>query len=170
MLVDWFKTKKPNVYLGSLAVVNGSNLYKLVSFFSIVGRSLQEYMLKKIEDIFSLHSVSSIAEPRKSDVGLDVVIVTLHGGDAFVVNVEAIDIPMFWRPKINLVSRLYNVNQHKTIKTFCVSKSVTWRKLIARQFSLRGLSLWEPLYNNEDMEVLLYQACFELIDKMRKAI
>ena len=79
-------------------------------------------------------------------------------------------IPIFWRPKIKLVSRLYNINHRKTVKTFSVSKSVTWREFIAKQFSLRGLFRWGPLYHNEDMEILLYQACLELIDKMRKAI
>jgi hypothetical protein len=170
LLFDWFCTEKPNVYLGSLAVVNDSNLSKIESFFSITGSSLQDHMRKKLEEIFCLHSVSSIAEPRKSDVGLDVIIVTLHGGDVFTVNFGTAGIPMFWRPKIKLVSRLFNVNQNKTIKTFSVSKSVTWREFIAEQFSLRGLFLWRPLYHDEDMEVLLYQACLELLDKMRKAI
>ena len=170
MLFDWFSSEKPNIYLGSLAVVNESNLSKIESFFSIADNSLQDHMRKKLEEIFCLHSVSSIAEPRKSDIGLDVVIVTLHGGDAFTVNFGTSGIPVFWRPKIKLVSRLYNVNQNKTIKTFSVSKSVTWREFIAKQFSIRGFFRWGPLYNNEDMETLLYQACLELIDKMRKAI
>lgn len=170
LLFEWFRTEKPNVYLGSLAVVNDSKLSKIESFFSITGCSLQDHMRKKLEEIFCLRSVSSNAEPRKSDVGLDVVIVTLHGGDAFTVNFGTAGIPMFWRPKIKLVSRLYNVNQNKTIKTFSVSKSVAWREFFAKQFSLRGLFRWGPLYNNEDMEILLYQACLELIDKMRRAI
>ena len=127
-------------------------------------------MRKKLEEVFCLHSISSIAEPKKSDVGLDVVIVTLHGGDAFTVNFGTAGIPIFWRPKIKLVSRLYNIKQNKTIKTFSVSKSVTWREFIANLFSLRGLFRWGPLYHNEDMELLLYQACLELLDKMRKAI
>lgn len=170
MLFDWFNSEKPNVYLGSLAVVNDSNISKIESFFSITGNSLQDHMCEKLEEIFCLHSISTIKEPKKSDIGLDVVIVTLHGGEAFTVNLGTSGIPIFWRPKIKLVSRLYNINHGKTVKTFSVSKSVTWREFIAKQFSLRGLFRWGPLYHNEDMEILLYQACLELIDKMRKAI
>ena len=170
MLFDWFSSEKPNVYLGSLAVVNDSNLSKIESFFSITGNALQDHMRKKLEEIFCLHSISTIDEPKKSDVGLDVVIVTLHGGDALTVNFGTAGIPLFWRPKIKLVSRLYNIKQNKTFKTFSVSKSVTWREFIAKQFSVRGLFRWGPLYHNEDMEVLLCQACLELIVKMRKAI
>ncbi|WP_342804437.1 hypothetical protein [Alteromonas sp. M12] len=170
MLFDWFSSAKPNVYLGSIAVVNDSNLSKIESFFSITGNSLQDHIHQKLEEIFCLERISSIQEPKKSDVGLDVVIVSLHGGDAFSINFGTVGLPIFWRPKIKLVSRLYNLKQNKTIKTFSVSKSVTWGEFIAKQFSLKGLFRWGPLYHKEDMEILLYQACFELIDRMRKAI
>jgi len=109
-------------------------------------------------------------EPKKSDIGLDVVIVTLHGGDAFTVDFDTAIIPLFWRPKVKLVSRLYNIEHNKTIKTFSVSKSITWREFIAKQFSLRGFFRWGPLYHTKDMEILLYKACYELLNKMRKAI
>ncbi|BCO23253.1 hypothetical protein KUC14_21220 [Alteromonas sp. KC14] len=53
MLFDWFNSEKPNVYLGSLAVVNDSNISKIESFFSISGNSLQDHMRKKLEEIFA---------------------------------------------------------------------------------------------------------------------
>ena len=49
-------------------------------------------MRKKLEEIFCLHSISNINEPKKSDIGLDVVIVTLHGGEAFTVNLRPVDL------------------------------------------------------------------------------
>ena len=94
MLFDWFSSEKPNVYLGSLAVANSSHFSKVESFFYITGDSLQDHMHKKLEDIFCLHSISSIKEPKKSDIGLDVVIVTLHGGDAFTIDFDTAIIPV----------------------------------------------------------------------------
>jgi hypothetical protein len=47
---------------------------------------------------------------------------------------------------------------------------VTWREFFIKQFSFRGLFRWGEVYGNEDMEVLLYEASLELIEKMRKAI
>ncbi|TMO82003.1 hypothetical protein CWC16_02420 [Pseudoalteromonas sp. S3776] len=170
MLFDWFSAEKPNVYLGSLAVVNNSHFSKIESFFYITGDSLEDHMYQKLEEVFCLHSISSIKEPKKSDIGLDVVIVTLHGGDAFTVDFDTAIIPLFWRPKVKLVSRLYNIEHNKTIKTFSVSKSITWREFIAKKFSLRGFFRWGPLYHTKDMEILLYKACYELLNKMRKAI
>lgn len=170
MLFNWFESEKPNVYLGSLAIANDSKRSKIETFFSITGNTLHDHMREKLEEVFCLHSISSIAQPKESDIGLDVVIVTLHGGDAFAANIGMAGIPLFWRPKIKLVSRLYNIQHNKTLKTFSVTSSVTWREFVAKQFTLRGLFRWGPLYSNEDMEALLYQACLELLDKMRKAI
>ncbi|MEP7706366.1 hypothetical protein [Paraglaciecola sp. 25GB23A] len=170
MLFDRFKSEKPNVYLGSLAVVSEDNFTKIENFFSFTGNSLQDHMRTKLEEAFCLHSVSSVKEIKPSDVGLDIVIVTLHGGDAFSIDWGVGGLPVFWRPKIKLVSRLYNLKSKKIIKTFKVSKSVIWREFFIKQFSFRGIFCWGPLYSNQDMEILLYQASLELIDKMRKAI
>ncbi|MFT2092018.1 hypothetical protein [Paraglaciecola sp. 2405UD69-4] len=170
MLLDWFKPEKPNVYLGSLAVVNDSKISKVESFFSMTGNSLQGHMRKELQEIFCLHSASSIAEPKKSDMGLDVVIVTLHGGDAFTVGYGTVEVPIFWRPKIKLVSRLYKLQENKTIQTFSVSQSVSWREFIGNLFSFSHIWGFGSLYNNKDMEVLLYKACIELVDKMRKSL
>ncbi|MER2494895.1 hypothetical protein ABS858_02205 [Vibrio neptunius] len=170
MLFDWFKSDKPNVYLGSLAVVSEDNLSKIESFFSFSGSSLQDHMRCKLEDIFCLTSITSIQETKPSDIGLDVVIVTLHGGDAFAIGWGTGSIPIFWRPKIKLVSRLYHLKSGKTIKTFKVSQSTTWREFASKLFSIRGLFRFGSLYNNQDMEVLLYQASLKLLDEMRKSV
>lgn len=170
MLFDWFKSEKPNVYLGSLAVVSEDSLTKIENFFSFTGESLQDHMRDKLEEIFCLQSVSSISEPKPSDVGLDVVIVTLHGGDAFTISWGTGELPLFWRPKIKLVSRLYNVQSNKTFKTFKVTQSVTWRDFLAKKFSFRGFFRLGALYSNKDMELLLYQASIKLVDKMRKVV
>ncbi|TOL32739.1 hypothetical protein CGH99_24170, partial [Vibrio parahaemolyticus] len=105
MLLDWFKSDKPNVYLGSLAVVSEDNFSKIESFFSFSDSSLQDHMRRKLEEIFCLTSIPSIQETKPSDIGLDVVIVTLHGGDAFAIEWGPSGIPIFWRPRIKLVSR-----------------------------------------------------------------
>jgi hypothetical protein len=167
---DLFKTEKPNVYLGSLAVVSAGKLANLENIFSLQGNSLHAHMRDKLEEIFCLHNVSSIKEIKSSDVGLDIVIVTLRGGDAFTVDWGNGGLPLFWRPKITLVSRLYNLHTQKTLKIFNVSQSVTWKAFFIKQFSFRGLFRWGSLYDKEDMEILLFIACLILIDKMRKAI
>ncbi|GAC16204.1 hypothetical protein [Aliiglaciecola lipolytica] len=141
---------------------------KVESLLSITGNSLQDHTCEKLEEIFCFHSISCITDPKKSDVGLDVV--TVHGDDALAVNVGATSIPIFWRPKIKLVSRLYNIKHNKTIKTFSVSKYVTWCEFAIKLFSLRGMFRWGPLYNNKHMDTLLYHVCIDLIDKMRKSI
>ncbi|MEP2651542.1 MAG: hypothetical protein ABJH06_06040 [Paraglaciecola sp.] len=103
-------------------------------------------------------------------MGLDVIIVAVHGGEAFTIGWEAGVAPLFWRPKIKLVSRIYNLKTKKTIKTFKTSQSVTWREFFAKVFSFRRLFGWGALYDNQDMERLLYQGCLELVDKMHKGL
>ncbi|NRF16391.1 hypothetical protein [Vibrio coralliilyticus] len=170
MLLDWFKSDKPNVYLGSLAVVSEDHFSKIESFFSFSDSALQDHMRRKLEEVFCLSSKPSIQETKPTDIGLDVVIVTLHGGDAFAIEWGPSGIPVFWRPKIKLVSRLYHLKSGKTIKTFKVSQSITWIEFTSKLFSLRGLFRFGSLYNNQDMELLLYQASLKLLDKMRKSV
>ncbi|EHR1165327.1 hypothetical protein L3I74_004528 [Vibrio parahaemolyticus] len=160
MLLNWFKSDKPNVYLGSLAVVSEDNISKVESFFFFRNGLLEDYMRRKLEEIFCLTSIQSIQETKPSDIAMDVVIVTLHGGEASFINLETGGIPIFLRPKIKLVSRLYNLKSGKTIKTFKVYQSVTWLEFIS---SFR-------LNKNQDMELLLYQASLKLLDKMRKYV
>ena len=170
MLFDWFKSEKPNVYLGSLAVVSESKLTSVENLFTFNNDYLHDHMREKLEEIFTLNSIPTIENQKKSDIGLDVVIVTLRGGEAFAVDWGTGGLPLFWRPKIKLVSRLYNLQSKRTIRTFKVSQSVTWKEFFLKLFSFKGIFRFGSLYNHKDMELLLYQACLELIDKMRKVV
>lgn len=107
MLFNWFKSsEKPNIYLGSLAVASEGKLSQIEKLFSITNNSLQDHMRHKLQEVFCLDSVANIKDPKRSDIGLDVVIVTLHGGNLFAAHWDTGAIPIFWRPKIKLVSRL----------------------------------------------------------------
>ena len=170
MLFDWFKSEKPNVYLGSLAVVSESKLSNIEQLFTFNHDYLHDHIREKLEEIFTLDSIPDTEYQRKSDIGLDVVIVTLRGGEAFAVNWGTGALPLFWRPKIKLVSRLYNLQSKRTIRTFKVSQSVSWKEFFLKLFSFRGIFRFGSLYDYKDMELLLYQACLELIDKMRKVV
>ncbi len=86
------------------------------------------------------------------------------------VDLGDIGFPLFWRPKIEIRSRLYNLKTDKTKMTFSITEKMGWEKYFGRVFSVRGVLRFRPMFDRHDMEHLLYQGCLKLLVKMQNKI
>jgi hypothetical protein len=75
-------------------------------------------------------------------------------------------IPIFWRPKVAVASRLFNIESGKTIETAKYCAKMPWRQYLSGVFSLRGFIRYKPIFGIEDIEQLLYLACHQVLSTL----
>ncbi len=124
---------------------------------------LDSSLRHSLKEIFSLPSAQNIEDPKNTDLVLDVVVPKFQSGDALDLSLGDIGIPLMWRPKITISSRLYYLN------TDSVTEKMKFSQYIGRLFTWRAVLRFRPVFDSEDMEYLLYQACHKLLVKMQKA-
>ena len=168
MLSSFFTKEQPNLYSGILAVAPNDRITNIESFFSFGLSNLDDSIGKQLDQIFRFEKISEITEPNARDLVLDVIVVCSRRGDVLSCSFDDFGFPLLWRPKIKLVSRIYNARSKKTLKVFRVSQSVTWREYFARLLSFRGIFRFGPLYSGEDMEYILGKASINLLEKVKK--
>ena len=172
MLSRIFKKEKPKLWLGVVAVAPRSDLGRHFDEWNIFGRreDLDTSIRKTLENIFDLPLASSVNNPESNDYSLDIVVPKFQSGDAWDVSLGDIGFPLIWRPKIEIGARLVNLKSGKTVYTTTVKAKLKWRNYFARLFTLRGIFRFKPLFDSNDMNHLLHEACISLLKKLRKAI
>ena len=170
MFSKLLKREKPRVFLGVLAVAPRSDIKRHLDQWGMFkNEDLDSSLRQNLKEIFSLPSAQSVEDPKKTDLVLDVVVPKFQSGDAWDLSLGEIGIPLMWRPKITISSRLYYLNTEKTKETFSVTEKMKFSHYVGRLFTLRGIFRFRPVFDSRDMEYLLYLACHKLLLKMQKA-
>ncbi len=165
------KREKPKVYLGAVAVAPRSDIKRHLDQLGMFkNEDLDSNLCNNLKEIFSLPLAEGAENPKNSDLVLDIVIPKFQSGDAWDLSLGEIAIPLMWRPRITISSRLYYLNTGKTKATFSVTEKMKFSLYIGRLFTWRSFFRFRPIFDSEDMEYLLYQACHKLLLKMQKAI
>jgi hypothetical protein len=167
----FIKRTKANLYLGNLAVAPRSDFKRNLDEWALFGKEdLDSSIRQELENIFELPLASSISDPQKTDLGLDVVIPKFQSGDILDVSLGEIGFPLIWRPKIEVGARIYSLESGKTIHTATVTAKLGWKAYLSRLFSWRAFFRFKPMFDSSDMNILLQKACMELISKLRKVV
>ena len=166
MLKRLLMKKKPRIFLGSLPVPpyaeDGRFLLKKEP-------SVDTKLLKKLEKLFiSLPSITEVDTPLDSDLVLDVVITKFQLGAAGGINLGEIGLPIFFRSSIEIHSRLYFSKTKQTKITFSVTEKLSWRRSFYQLINVRTFFGLYPVFDEQDMDYLLYKACKTLLMKMKK--
>ncbi len=162
------KKEKPKLFLGAIAVVPRNEFMKVDEWGILKGESLEDSIKVKLENLFSLPHISEKENVNDQDLALEIIVSKLQGGEFTSFQTPPIDIPIFWRPKVQIKARLFYINSKKTKSTFNVLKKMSWGQYLHRVFSLRGIIRIKPLFEPVDLEPLLYSACEQLINKLAK--
>jgi len=170
MFSKFLNKEKPRVYLGKLMVVPRGEFKKNDEWGLFKSEDLEVGIREKLDGIFSLPHLDSRQDEKKTDLGLEVVILNVQGGDFINANIEGMGFPILWRPKIEIASRLYNLESGKTHRSFKLKEKMPWSQYFSGLFSLRGILRHKPIFGVNELEPLLYQACAKLIQNMTKSI
>ncbi|MEM1199356.1 MAG: hypothetical protein AAGI06_08625, partial [Pseudomonadota bacterium] len=119
-----FRKEKPRVYLGTLAVV--PQRYDLSAFINntinFQKSGLDEKLQEALEELFSLPLISERTSPRAGDLAMDVFVSEYQRGGVLDMHVVELPTPLFWRPKVTVAARLYDIDKNYTKYTCTVTK------------------------------------------------
>lgn len=166
----FLKRQKPRIYLGSLAVAPRADLKRYLDQLGVFQREdLDTALRKELKEIFSLLPVEVAPEPKGSDLVLDVMVEKFQSGDAWSFDFGGFGIPLLWRPKITVSARLYWLKSEKNKATFSRTEKLALSRYFGRLLTWRGLLRFRPLFGAEDIKLLLHQACYGLLRKVKKS-
>lgn len=168
VLKNIFRREKPRVYLGTLAVIPRTGIKKTFDSWDLTGYVEPDGKLKQnLIEVFCLPPSSSISEPLESDLVIDVLISEFQLGAALLSDIP---LPLFWRPKITLVSRLYHFKSGETKNIISVTEKIPWTEFVRRLLTFQGIIQLRPLFNSDDLEQLLYVASGKVMAKIKKSV
>ena len=149
------KKEKPRVFLGTLAVAPRADIKRHLDQWGMFkSEDLDSSLRKHLKEIFSLPPANEVGEPESNDLVLDIVVPKFQSGDAWDFSLGDFGIPLMWRPKITVSSRLYYLKSEKTKATFSVTEKMKFgqylRETLINLISLRIIG---------DSAVLLMEDC-----------
>jgi len=164
------KKEKPRIFLGTLAVAPRADIKRHLDQWGMFkNEDLDSGLRQSLKEIFSLPSAYEVNEPRYNDLVLDVIVPKFQSGDAWDLSFGDFGVPLMWRPKVTVSSRLYYLKSEKTKVTFSVTEKMKLSQYLSRLFTWRAAFRFRPVFDSKDMEILLYRACYKLLLKMQKA-
>lgn len=128
--------------------------------------NLEAALLNNLKEIFRLPPATDVLSPSPTDLGLDVLIKHFQSGDYWESSLGQIGIPIFWRPKITVIGRLYYLKSNETKREVSVTKAIPWTYFVGRMLTLRAIFRFRPMFDAEDMNRLLNVACRALLMKL----
>ena len=167
--MSWWRwaRKRPRVFLGQLVVVPRTGWKKAFDEWSVVGaKDLDAMLAAALEDIFALPGKDTVRDPVDTDLVLDVFVRDYQVGDAVSLEIGVFGLPVLWRPAVELQSRLSGLKTGATKATFSAKATIGWAAYLRRLFTWRGLIRVTPLFDEEEIRALLYQAAQTLLAQM----
>lgn len=170
MLNRILKREKPNVYLGKITVVPRSYLRRGLENSLYTGESLEDSLNTHLNEIFDMPLVGECISPNKTDLAIDVIIESFQSGNYLEMHAGEFSLPVAWRPKINIASRLYNISTGKTKSCVLVTIRLPWKEYFSRLFTWRAIFGFRPMFDADDMKILLSRACLQLLQKTIRTV
>lgn len=159
------------MFLGSLAVAPRDDFKRWFESKIRYGVSdMDAAMRQSLQEVFPLPSIDSVTEHQDGDLVLDVVVLHFQSGSTFVLDSGVPFLPIFWRPRVEVKSRLYKLKTGETVQTFAAKQKMPWREFTSRSLNPElAFGISQP-FDSNDLKVLLYKACLKLLEKMDKAV
>jgi len=165
-----FNKEKPRVYVGALLVASKEDLGCSDGWGLFKSENLEEGLRKSLNSAIDLPSVESNKTPKETDLVLDLVVVNHQGGEFNGFHSLEFFIPIFWRPKVEVSARLYNLATGKTVYSAVSLKKTPWGQFFSRAFSVNAVFRFKPLFGAKDMEILLCLAAIDVLEKLTKKL
>ncbi len=171
MLDRLFRKKKSRVFLGTIAVAPRTDLKRFLDEPDIfAGTSLDQGVRKSLEDLFALPPAADVEQPGDTDLGVDIMVTRFQLGEALFIGLGRFGLPIFWRPKVMVSSRLFYLRSGKTKAAFSVAEKVKWRHFLKRALNPAIIFGIRSMYDEQDLDHLLQNACHKLLLKMNKRV
>lgn len=157
---------KKRVFLGAVAVVPRADLKRHIER-PFEGTSSDTALQSHLEAMFQLPAPPPPSQISARDYAIDVFVAKHQIGEAFEFSFSEYGFPLFWRPTIEVSSRVYSLHNSKAVSVQHVKKRLRWGEYFNRVFSFRGVFGFKSPFTHEDMTRLLDEALIETLEKSR---
>ena len=123
-----------------------------------------------LQEVLSLPKAPPKQQASPDDCAIDVFVAKHQGGEAWDLTAGDLGLPLFWRPSVEVSSRLYALQSNKDITTVHVEKHLPWGEYLNRLFTLRGYFSFRSPFTHQDMTHLLDEALLEVLGRMRSHV
>ena len=171
MLDRLFRKERSRVFLGSITVAPRTDLKRFLDEPGWFGDSKLDVGLRNsLEELFALPPAADVEHPEDKDLGVDILVTNFQMGEAFFIGLGRYGMPVFWRPKVTVSSRLFYLRSGETKAAFSVTEKVKWRHFIKRLFNPRTWLWTGSMFDEQDLDHLLQNACHKLLLKMTRKV
>lgn len=169
MLRRLLRREPRRLFVGALGVSGRRDLMRhLEDGLFVAPTALERGLLADLNDMFSAPLANAVVDPGPSDLAYDIALQGLRRGMAADVGLGGFGVPLFWRPKVRLVAKLYELQSKKTKATFSVTQRMPWPEFLYRLLSWRVMLNLEHPGRRSDLEHLLRRAGERLKDWLEK--
>ncbi len=124
-----------------------------------------------LEEVFTLPLASEVLEPLNTDLVLDVYVPNFQQGAGGNVELGTLGgFAFFWRPKVSVKARLFNLKTKKTKHIFSSTEVITGWRFVNGILSLKHFFGLSAAFNKNDMNELLYKACNNILIQIQNKL
>lgn len=175
-LLKKLKLVRPRqVFLGQVAVIPQTSFtrsFEILSECSMaqdLDAELKKYLIDWL-DMPTIPTYDEITTANTNNLAIDVFVCGYRTGLGLWASIFGLSAIIFWRPKVELRSRLYQIATNQTINTFSINKKMRWPQFFRRLCSIRYLLFDRYLARPIDMEALLGEALIDLMQQIEKSV
>jgi hypothetical protein len=161
------KRVPPRLFVGNLSVASGNLVRHLEGLVGTPPPALDRALLVELSELLPLPKADTVEAPLPTDMAFDVALQDYRSGSATDLALGAVDLPMYWRPRIRLAARLYRLRSKEPKATFHVTQRMPWIVYLNRVLSWRVLVGMEHPARRSDLNQLLRQATERLLTRVR---
>ncbi len=175
-LLENLKLARPrHVFLGEVAVIPQSSFTRSFEKLgqSSMAKDLDIELKQYLIDWLAMPTVpisEGSTNPPANNLAIDVYVCGYRTGLGLWGNIFGVSAIVFWRPKVEVRARLYQINTKHTLNTFSIHKKMRWRQFFNRFCSWRYLLFGWHLSRPIDMEALLGEALIDLMQQVKKSV
>ena len=184
-MLDWlkrlFRRERPRIYLGTLAVLPRSDLKRFLEqrgalldiLTGTTPQSLDDALRGALIGLFDLPTVDEREDPRSSDLAIDVFVPKYQSGEFLPATIGPVILPFMWRPKVTVAAHVYEIDTRATKAAYSITKKLSWSAYAKRLVSptvLLPVPGSAPMFGADDVKVLFYKACIQLLEKVEKRV
>ncbi|MGY0216447.1 hypothetical protein ACWJJH_03550 [Endozoicomonadaceae bacterium StTr2] len=166
MLSRLFRKKDFRLYLGNIYVAERSDIKRILDQPpAFLAESINSQLHRKLIEVFELPLAKEVDQFADDDLAIDVIIPKYQGGALLFGHIGGTPLPLFWRPKVQIVSHIYNLKSGKILSKVKVTSKTPWKAYLGRVFSIRAIFSFSPLFTGKDLEQLLCESCLRAMAK-----
>lgn len=156
--------------MNSIKVIPKSDLSFVEKWVYNELENLDATLRDRLAELITLPHISTVREAEADDLAIDIVVPKYGTGDWGHASIGDIGFPLFWRPRIKIAARIFEVHTDKTVSTYSLVQKMPWPYYFGRIFRLASWFSIRSGFKPEDFEYMLTMGLMRLLDKMRKAI